>query len=111
MCMLTKICSFWTRCIQDAGPGVQSRFCENVSNFFDAVHVEAQSREKRSVPDLDSYTVLRRDLSACRPVFDLIEYGLGIDLPDFVVTDPVVKAMNDAANDLIIWSNVRLIQS
>lgn len=68
--------------------------------------MEVQSREKGTVPDLKNYPDLSRDLSACKPCFDLIEYGLEIDLPDFVVSHPSIKALNDTANDLIIWANV-----
>ena len=34
-------------------------------------------------------------------------YALDIDLPDFVVEHPVIQALNQGANDLVTWSNVR----
>ena len=34
-------------------------------------------------------------------------YALDIDLPDFVVENPVIQALNQGANDLVTWSNVR----
>lgn len=33
-------------------------------------------------------------------------YALGIDLPDFVVEHPVMKALDQGTNDLVTWSNV-----
>ena len=34
-------------------------------------------------------------------MFDLIEYAMDIDLPDFVVSHPIIKALNQGANDLV----------
>lgn len=98
--------SYWQRCIQDAGPGVQARFKESLELFFEAVNVQAQDRDNGVVPDLESYIDLRRDTSGCKPVFDLIEYALRIDLPDSVIEHPVIKALNQGSNDLVTWSNV-----
>ena len=86
---MVLLCSYWLRCIEHAGPGVQARFKENVELFFDAVHVQATHRERGETPDLESYIDVRRDESGCKPVFDLIEYALDIDLPDFVIEHPV----------------------
>ena len=77
--------------------------------FFEAVHQQAVHRATGVVPDLGTYTELRRETSACRPLFDLIEYSLDLELPDVVVQDPVIVTLNDAVNDLISWSNVSTI--
>lgn len=37
-------------------------------------------------------------------MFDLIEYAMDIDLPDLVVEHPVIKALNQGANDLVTVS-------
>ncbi|OSD08313.1 terpenoid synthase [Trametes coccinea BRFM310] len=97
---------YWRRCIEDAKPGPQARFKENLELFFEAVHQQARDREAGVIPDLESYISVRRDTSGCKPVFDLIEYAMDIDLPDFVVAHPVIKALNEGANDLVTWSNV-----
>ncbi|KZT27334.1 terpenoid synthase [Neolentinus lepideus HHB14362 ss-1] len=96
---------YWARCIQEAGPGVQARFKESLSFFFEAVHKQAQDRDADIIPDIESYIDVRRDTSGCKPVFDLMEYALGIDLPDYVVEHPVIKALNQGTNDLVTWSN------
>ncbi|KAI0647578.1 terpenoid synthase [Trametes meyenii] len=96
---------YWTRCIQDAKPGPQARFKETFELFFEAVNQQAQDREAGIIPDLESYISVRRDTSGCKPVFDLIEYAMDIDLPEHVVTHPVIKALNEGANDLVTWSN------
>ncbi|KAL5529465.1 COP3 [Sanghuangporus baumii] len=96
---------YWLRCIADAGPDVQARFKENLQLFFEAVHIQATHREDGEIPDLETYIDVRRDESGCKPVFDLIEYGLGINLPDFVIEHPIIKALNQGSNDLVTWSN------
>jgi hypothetical protein len=74
--------------------------------FFEAVQQQALDRTDGNVPDLDTYVELRRETSACKPVFDLIEYSLDLELPDAVVEHPVIVALNNGANDLVTWSNV-----
>jgi hypothetical protein len=98
--------SYWTRCIRDCGPGPQARFKETLELFFEAVHTQAKARDNDVILDLESYIDIRRDTSGCKPVFDLIEYALDIDLPEFVVTHPIIKALNQGTNDLVTWSNV-----
>ncbi len=74
--------------------------------FFQAVHQQALFRANGVVPDLETYIDMRRDTSGCKPVFDLIEYSLDLELPNVVVEDPVIVALNQGANDLVTWSNV-----
>jgi len=96
---------YWGRCIKDAAPAVQARFKENMGLFFEAVNRQAQDRDKGITPDIESYIDVRRDTSGCKPVFDLVEYALRIELPDQVVEHPVIKALNQGSNDLVTWSN------
>ena len=98
--------SYWNRCIKDAGPGVQARFKTSLELFFGAIHRQALDRDSGVIPELEDYILLRRDTSGCKPVFDLIEYALRIDLPEAVVSHPVIKALNQSTNDLVTWSNV-----
>jgi hypothetical protein len=74
--------------------------------FFVAVAKQADDRVKGHVPDLESFIAMRRDTSCCKPAFALIEYAACIDLPDEVVSHPVIVAMEEATNDLVTWSNV-----
>ncbi|KAG5650494.1 Alpha-muurolene synthase [Sphagnurus paluster] len=96
---------FWARCIEDAGPGVQARFKETLGFFFEAVNIQARMRDEDDIPDLESYIAFRRDTSGCKPCWALIEYALGIDLPQSVTEHPIIEALNQATNDLVTWSN------
>ena len=74
--------------------------------FFIAVAKQADDRAKGRIPDLESYITVRRDTSGCKPCFALIEYAARIDLPDEVMSHPVIMAMEESTNDLVTWSNV-----
>lgn len=74
-----------------------------METYFDAQCLETDSRD---VPDLDSYIPFRRNASGCKPCFALIEYANGLDLPDEVFEDPIVRTLQEIANDIVSWSNV-----
>jgi hypothetical protein len=80
-----------------------------METYFQAVQQEAFYRAEGIVPDLGTYIELRRETSACKPVFDLIEYSLDLELPDDVIEHPVIMALTQGANDLVTWSNVSAI--
>jgi hypothetical protein len=63
-------------------------------------------REKNEVLDIPSYVTFRHETSAVRTCFDLVEYYLGLDLPEYVHDDPVFVTGYNAAMDLIFWTNV-----
>ncbi|KAI0306699.1 isoprenoid synthase domain-containing protein [Multifurca ochricompacta] len=96
---------YWSRCIRDCAPAVQQRFKSSMQMFFQAVHQQALFRANGVIPDLETYIDMRRDTSGCKPVFDLIEYSLDLELPDVVVEHPVIMALNQGVNDLVTWSN------
>ncbi|KAG2749955.1 terpenoid synthase [Suillus brevipes Sb2] len=101
-----KMCkSYFSRFIQTGGPGCTERFIHTMDLFFIAVAKQADDRAKGHVPDLESYITVRRDTSGCKPCFALIEYAARIDLPDRVMSHPVIMAMEEATNDLVTWSN------
>ncbi|KAF8623351.1 hypothetical protein AX15_006423 [Amanita polypyramis BW_CC] len=95
----------WRRCIRHAGPGVQKRFINTMQEFFDAISTQAKTRADSEVPDLESYIDCRRDTSACKPCWALIEYIHDFDLPDYVAEHPIIEALGEAANDLVSWAN------
>ncbi|KAI8976599.1 terpenoid synthase [Trametes punicea] len=100
---LTK--SFWSRFTESATPGAQRRFIETFELFFKAVEQQAKDRKTGDIPDLESYIALRRNTSGCKPCWAFIEYANNLDLPDSVMGDPTVRGLEEAANDLVTWSN------
>ncbi|KAG1784709.1 isoprenoid synthase domain-containing protein [Suillus plorans] len=101
-----KMCkSFFSRLRETAGPGCTERFIHASELFFAAVAKQVDDRTKGNMYDLESYVALRQNLSAVKIGFPLIEFVAQIDLPDEVVSHPVVMALQDATNDHTIWSN------
>ncbi|KAJ7753405.1 isoprenoid synthase domain-containing protein [Mycena maculata] len=62
-------------------------------------------REKNEVLDISSYVAFRRETSAVRTCFDLVEYFAGLDLPQHVHEDPVYISGYNSAIDLVFWTN------
>ncbi|KAG2031502.1 isoprenoid synthase domain-containing protein [Suillus americanus] len=101
-----KMCkSFFSRFRETAGPGCTERFIHRTELFLAAVAKQVDDRAKGNMYHLESYTTLRRDLVGVKPCFALIEFVAGIDLPDEVVSHPVVKALEDATNDHVAWAD------
>ncbi|KAG1729370.1 isoprenoid synthase domain-containing protein [Suillus lakei] len=101
-----KMCkSFFGRFRETGGPGCTERFIHAMDLFFVAAAKEADNQTKGRINDVESYINLRRHLSGCKSCFAFIEFASRIDLPDEVVSHPVIMAVEEAANDFIAWSN------
>lgn len=103
---IAKLCkSFFSRFKETAGPGCTERFIQRMELWYTSAAKEMDSRAKGYVYDVESYIELRRDLSGCKPCFAFIEFACQIDLPDEVISHPVVMALEEATNDFVAWSN------
>ncbi|KAG1886736.1 isoprenoid synthase domain-containing protein [Suillus subluteus] len=101
-----KMCkSLFSRFRETGGPGCTERSIHAMDLFFIAGAKEVDNRAKKHIHDLESYITFRRDTSGCKFCFVLIEYAAQIDLPDEVMSHPIMMAVEDAANDHISWSN------
>ncbi|KAG1827445.1 isoprenoid synthase domain-containing protein [Suillus subaureus] len=101
-----KMCkSYFSRFRETAGPGCTERFIHAVELFFTAVAKQVDDRAKGNMYRLESYTALRRDLVGVEPCFALIEFVARIDLPDEVVSHPVIKALEHATIDHLAWAD------
>lgn len=108
-----------------ASPGAQRRFIETMALFFDSVEQQARDRDSGAIPDLESYIALRRDTSGCKPCWALLECNpsrflcpsapfdrdtsldaYNLHLPDEVMEHQLIASIEEAANDLVTWSNV-----
>ncbi|KDQ58520.1 hypothetical protein JAAARDRAFT_129042 [Jaapia argillacea MUCL 33604] len=98
---------YWLRLVADAGApeSAQRQFASSFEAFLKSLHQQAKDRTIGSIPDLESYIALRRDTSGCRPCSALISCANRLDIPDEVINHPVVRALEDATNDLVTWSN------
>ncbi|TFK72973.1 terpenoid synthase [Pluteus cervinus] len=96
---------FRERLLQLASPNWFPRFVRCCEDYTNSVAKEAVLRETNHVLNLSAYTVLRRENSAVRLCYALIEYIHDIDLPDEVYADPDFTEVYFAAVDHICWAN------
>ncbi|THU82031.1 terpenoid synthase [Dendrothele bispora CBS 962.96] len=101
--IMTK--DFFGRFTATSGPANIERFIYTMQLFFDAVAQQASDRAQGVIPDLESYIAMRRDTSGVKPCFVLTAWSAGFELPEEVATHHVITTLEDAANDLITWSN------
>lgn len=94
-----------------AGERCSRRFLKHCEDYVNAVAREAELRERGEVLDMQSFILLRRENSAVRLCFSLIEYASGIDLPDEIYDDETFMTAYMAGTDLVCWSNVTVFST
>ncbi|KAF9237775.1 isoprenoid synthase domain-containing protein [Melanogaster broomeanus] len=97
--------SFFSRFIQTGSAGCTERFIHAIDLYFTAGAKQAEDRVHARILDLSSITIARRDTGSCKTCFTFIEYAARIDLPDEVMSHPIILGMEEAANDFITQSN------
>ncbi|KAG8917205.1 hypothetical protein FRC03_004894 [Tulasnella sp. 419] len=97
--------SFWLRACQTASPGTQKRFIETTDLYVQAILQQVVNRTHDQIPTIESFIQLRRDTSAVKLVFALVEYSLNLDLPDEVFEHPLIRSLEQGANDILTWAN------
>ncbi|KAG9014251.1 hypothetical protein FRB94_013561 [Tulasnella sp. JGI-2019a] len=97
--------SFWERASATASEGTQRRFVETCQLYVNAIYQQVVNRRHDQIPTFESFIQLRRDTSAVKLVFSLIEYSLNLTLPDAVFDDPIIKSLEQGANDILTWAN------
>jgi hypothetical protein len=102
---------FRARFLRLAGSKSTARFLTHWKDYCAAIVTEAELRERDQILDVDSFVALRRENSAVRLCFSLIEVCCGTDLPDEVFENPTFMSIYWAAVDHICWSNVSVIPS
>ena len=93
--------------IEKFGSNVARRFIDDFCQYVEHTANEAKLRENNQVLDINGYISLRRGTIVGNLIFDLIEYGLGLNLPQYVHEDPVFSSAHDAGVDLLAFTNVR----
>ncbi|KDR69261.1 hypothetical protein GALMADRAFT_104215 [Galerina marginata CBS 339.88] len=96
---------FYAAHIEKFGPNVSRRFIDHFCQYVEGTGTEAKHREKDHVLDINAYIIMRRAASAVLTAFDLAEYCLGIDLPQYVHDDPAFISGYNAGLDLVFLDN------
>ncbi|KAJ7145758.1 isoprenoid synthase domain-containing protein, partial [Mycena epipterygia] len=90
---------------QTSSDVVQRRFIETFDFWLQSVNEQARDRTSGTIPTLDDYITKRRDNSACKPCFVMIQYVSNLEISDEIMDHPVIRGMGEATNDLVAWSN------
>ncbi|KAJ3515769.1 hypothetical protein NMY22_g14362 [Coprinellus aureogranulatus] len=96
---------FRERFVPLAGPNNVRRFQALCEDFTRCVAREAELRERGEVLTLEDYIPLRRQNSGVPLCLGLVEYVLGIDLPDAVFENQDFMDAFWAVVDFVCWSN------
>lgn len=100
------IYSFRARFLRSVGPQSFRRFLKLNEDWIECVTKEAEYREWNQLLEIESFKHLRRRNSGTPLVFGLIEFTLGIDLPDEVFEDATFSRIYWAAVDMVWLANV-----
>jgi len=79
-----------------------------INAFYTYTQATLQQTTNRSVdkiPSIDEYIQIRRDTSAVKIGFAVLEYSLGLNFPDAVFEDPAMAELWVAGNDILTWAN------
>ncbi|KAG9084179.1 hypothetical protein FRC07_013697 [Ceratobasidium sp. 392] len=97
--------SWFNRMRVGSSPGTMQRLVEAIDLYTKASFQQSLNRSADNIPTIDEYIRLRRNTSAVKIMYPVIEYTLEFSLPDEVHSDPVMAELLVAGNDLLTWAN------
>ncbi|CAF1274685.1 unnamed protein product [Adineta steineri] len=96
----------WQRILINITPSCQERFLTAYRTSSEAVLLhDVNPKNRRTIPDLDTYIKFRRHTGFAPPVYVFIEYCLELDSLDECWTNDTFKCLVDIANDAASWAN------
>ncbi|KAG9094400.1 hypothetical protein FRC06_010835 [Ceratobasidium sp. 370] len=100
-----SLLSFFNRMRANSSPATIKRFVDASELYTQAILQQTVNRSVDDVPTIEEFIQLRRDTSAVKMVFSVLEYSLGLSLPDEVHDDPIIAELSLAGNDILTWAN------
>ncbi|MEU9798619.1 terpene synthase family protein [Streptomyces sp. NPDC051000] len=82
-----------------------ARYRAHVPLMLDSLDQEAGNRGEQGHPSVDDYILMRRHSSQMLPMMDVVEAGLGIDVPRQIHELPEFQALIASSVDIISWGN------
>jgi hypothetical protein len=97
---------FWQRALALTKPGAAciKLFVEGFELYMKSMVQEAKDRETKRVRPVDDYLQLRRETFGAQATISLL--GFGLEIPEEVLSHPVMQSMLLAAMDLLCITNV-----
>ncbi|KAF8999488.1 terpenoid synthase [Cyathus striatus] len=97
--------SFREKLVCHGTPDMLRRFVSRVKQYIHAVTGEAELRQQDEVPDMETYIPLRRHNSAVVSCVALVEYGIGVDIPDIMWQNDIFMSAVWAVVDFVAYTN------
>ncbi|KAF5350098.1 hypothetical protein D9756_009238 [Leucocoprinus leucothites] len=96
---------FWQRALALTKPGAPciGQFIDGFDLYMTSMIQEADDRETKRVRMVDDYLQLRRETFGAQATIAFL--GFGLELPEEVLSHPVMKSMTLAAMDLLCLTN------
>ncbi|MDJ0385053.1 terpene synthase family protein [Streptomyces sp. G-G2] len=93
------------RILAGMSPRTAARYRAHVPLMLGSLDQEAGNRGPGGRPSVPDYIRMRRHSSQILPMMDMVEAGLGIDLPQHVHDLPEFQSLAESALDVISWGN------
>ncbi|MFD7081759.1 terpene synthase family protein [Streptomyces sp. NPDC059918] len=93
------------RILDGMSAGTAARYRTHVPQMLHSLDQEAGNRGATRRPSVQEYVLMRRHSSQLLPMMDMVEAGLGIDLPQHIHDHPAFQAVAESAVDIISWGN------
>jgi len=97
--------NFFARMRENSSQATVQRMIKAFDMYTQATLQQTTNRSVDKVPSIQDYIQIRRDTSAVKIGFAVLEYSLGLNFPDEVFDDPVMAELWLAGNDLLTWAN------
>ncbi|OKK22032.1 lyase [Streptomyces sp. CB00455] len=102
------VCGFIDLCdriLAGMSEGTAARYRAHVPLMLGSLDQEAGNRGTGGLPSVQDYILMRRHSSQLLPMMDMVEAGLGIDLPQRIHDLPGFQSLIASAVDVISWGN------
>ncbi|MER5733229.1 terpene synthase family protein [Streptomyces sp. NPDC002138] len=93
------------RILAGMSEGTAARYRAHVPLMLHSLDQEAGNRRTTGHPTVQDYILMRRHSSQVLPMMDMVEAGLGIDLPQHVHDLPEFETLTASVLDVISWGN------
>lgn len=101
----TGMAAFCTDVTAGMSPAWGSQFRTDLDSYLRHAIRYAGTADPDALPALAEFLVLRREEGAAKPTVDLVEVGVGADLPADFRGSPVWRELTDACADVLTWTN------
>ncbi|KAL7948162.1 isoprenoid synthase domain-containing protein [Trichoderma barbatum] len=85
--------------------GVQKRFGLATQGYCRGALMQIDSQYSGKRPTLEEIAMIRRESAGCRPLYHLVEYAHGLQVPDEVFDHPVIQELENLGMDMVAISN------